>query len=588
MKTFTHPARRRFPLPCLIFLLAGVFHGATATFTVSSTANTGPGSLRNTVFVATNGDTIEFAAGISGQTILLTGGPISISRDITLDASALAEKPAISGNDASQIFRVTSGADVTMRGLKFVSGASEGEEEYPTYGGAVNVSNATLRMEDCVFEGNRVEAATAGGALACIDGVLELTDCVFRNNRTGIYNPFFPIYGGGALFVLGSTATLDGCDFIDNYSGQDAGALQVWTDSAVTVRNSSFVENEAYRYGGAILNSATLALHNCTIADNTAVFGAGVFSTTDLATLQTRIINSTFVRNIATGRGGAIYNNIGRSELIHCTITDNTASDGNGAGVASYGAADTRTTVQNSIIAGNNGTDVDLAFDPENSFVSLGHNLIGSGGSTGAFNEDGDNTGVGALWLAPLADYGGPTLTRPPLPGSPAIEAGAPTASTPETDQRGAARVTGQAPDIGAVEAFAFSSLPLVDTDDDGIDDRLEPAYGFVVGEDESAVDSDGDGQTDAVELANMTNPNNANSLFKITAFAPAGTEPGTGLPLLTFTFISFPGVSYEVETASDVTFESDVSQTPVIANGTTHQATVALPAPNAFLRVRR
>ena len=42
--------------------------------------------------------------------------------------------------------------------------------------------------------------------------------------------------------------------------------------------------------------------------------------------------------------------------------------------------------------------------------------------------------------LAPLGNYGGPTQTMPPLPGSPAIGAGSVAANTFSTDQRGYAR----------------------------------------------------------------------------------------------------------------------------------------------------
>jgi len=54
--------------------------------------------------------------------------------------------------------------------------------------------------------------------------------------------------------------------------------------------------------------------------------------------------------------------------------------------------------------------------------------------------------------LEPLGDFGGPTLTRPPMTGSPAINAGDPLFVAPLTDQRGFARVTGGVLDIGSVE----------------------------------------------------------------------------------------------------------------------------------------
>jgi hypothetical protein len=52
--------------------------------------------------------------------------------------------------------------------------------------------------------------------------------------------------------------------------------------------------------------------------------------------------------------------------------------------------------------------------------------------------------------LLPLADSGGPTGTLALQPDSPAIDAG--TRSNDDTDQRGRARVSGAAADIGAHE----------------------------------------------------------------------------------------------------------------------------------------
>src|SRR5262249_40378690 len=61
--------------------------------------------------------------------------------------------------------------------------------------------------------------------------------------------------------------------------------------------------------------------------------------------------------------------------------------------------------------------------------------------------------------LAPLGNYGGPTLTMALLPGSPAIDAGnnglIPAGVT--TDQRGLARVVNGTVDIGAFESSGFT-----------------------------------------------------------------------------------------------------------------------------------
>jgi hypothetical protein len=108
-------------------------------------------------------------------------------------------------------------------------------------------------------------------------------------------------------------------------------------------------------------------------------------------------------------------------------------------------------TLANTIVVGNNGDDVN------GTVTSLGNNLIGDASESSGWTST-DLTGTDANplnpELSPLGDYGGPTQTQVPLPGSPAIGAGSialiPAGVT--TDQRGFARVVGGKVDIGAVE----------------------------------------------------------------------------------------------------------------------------------------
>jgi hypothetical protein len=85
---------------------------------------------------------------------------------------------------------------------------------------------------------------------------------------------------------------------------------------------------------------------------------------------------------------------------------------------------------------------------------SQGHNLIGIGASGSGFTDT-DLVGTAAFpldpQLEPLGDYGGPTRTMRPLPGSPVLNAGDNT-NAPETDQRGLPRIVLGYIDIGAVE----------------------------------------------------------------------------------------------------------------------------------------
>ena len=142
-----------------------------------------------------------------------------------------------------------------------------------------------------------------------------------------------------------------------------------------------------------------------------------MFSNTDLADLITTLENCTLTGNSASTSGGAIHNNDGQTVLTHCTITDNEAPAGAGSGVASYGDIYTETSVSSCILSGNGQSDVDLvSSNSNNSFVSSGSNLVGSGNAIANFNAGSDLVGGVDPLLADLGNYGGPTPTMPPCP----------------------------------------------------------------------------------------------------------------------------------------------------------------------------
>jgi hypothetical protein len=94
-------------------------------------------------------------------------------------------------------------------------------------------------------------------------------------------------------------------------------------------------------------------------------------------------------------------------------------------------------------------------------FLSLGHNLIGTANksSSGFVSTDkvGTTTTPINAKLGKLQNNGGPTLTIGLLSGSPAIGAGS-SVNAPATDQRGDARPTSGAIDIGAFEGTTTST----------------------------------------------------------------------------------------------------------------------------------
>jgi len=78
-----------------------------STWTVTSTADSGPGSLRAAIAEAGRGDTINFKSSLAGQTISLTSGELAIGQSLTIQGPAHGGVDVDAGS-ASRVFDITS------------------------------------------------------------------------------------------------------------------------------------------------------------------------------------------------------------------------------------------------------------------------------------------------------------------------------------------------------------------------------------------------------------------------------------------------------------------------------------------------
>lgn len=295
-------------------------------------------SLREAAKYANAGHTITFAPALSGKTISVTNGLISITRSVTIDASAFVHGVIIHGHGRNSLFHCGSQTTNTFIGLTLTGGGT----------------------------------AIGGGAILN-DGVLTVNQCTFTNNTA----------------------------------------------------------NE----GGAIFNFTTLTLNNCTLVGNRARFGGAIEGDGGPITLN----HCTLADNVATNGGGGAILNFFNLTLNHCTVTGNQAAYA--GGILNEGTG--WLSLNNSIVAGNTATA-----EPQ-----IAGNID---------SPTGVNLTSGNPMLAPLGDYGGPTQTMPPLPGSPAIDpVGGQTNSVFATDQRGLPRVINGIVDAGAVEVQLASVAPV-------------------------------------------------------------------------------------------------------------------------------
>jgi predicted outer membrane repeat protein len=448
---------------CLLAASLWSVSSSAATLTVTSSADSGAGSLRATVAAAGAGDVIQFDASLTGQVILLAS-QITVNKALTIEGPG-ADKITISGGKRSRILNVT--APLTLSGATLKNGLGDGaalfvlrtraivsrcdfvENNAPNgVGAAIYNPGSPLDLTNCKFLRNTAGGFGIGGAFFGGSGVaVTMTDCVFSENSA---------HDGGAIFADGPL-TMVRCNFTGNSIPTDGIAGAVYNEYFTTITGCVFTSNSAGDGGeGGALFIGDGVIRDSLIANNRVgstkgytAQGAGIWN---FGTL--RIENSTIANNAsgAQSQGAGIYND-GVLILDNCTLAGNsTGAFSSGGGIFNeYGAP---VTVANTIMARNSAA---TGSDLYGTFTSRGFNLIGNtDGNTGATANDFVN--VDPL-LGPLQDNGGTTATMALLPRSVAIDHGDPAfdpnAFTPPmaTDQRGGSRMIENRLDIGAFEA---------------------------------------------------------------------------------------------------------------------------------------
>jgi len=216
----------------LLFLLIAT-PAMAATRTVTSTADSGAGSLREALAIASSGDTIVFSVGYY-KTITLTG-TLTVDKSLTIDGTG-SPGLAISGNNAVGVFSVT-GGNPTFVHLTIASGNSFSS------GGAINADYpGTVTVDSCTLSNNNT--TYYGGAIYSV-GTLNVVNSTFSGNKAA--------FAGGAIYSNGSL-TARNSTFVGNISTQDfGGGIFQYSGGTGTVTNTLFLGNTALQgWGGSI------------------------------------------------------------------------------------------------------------------------------------------------------------------------------------------------------------------------------------------------------------------------------------------------------------------------------------------------
>jgi hypothetical protein len=443
----------------LLFLIAFLYAGAAAlpslrgaTTTVMNTNDNGPGSLRQALADALDGDKINFDSSLNGQTITLTSGELLVNKSVAISGPG-ANTLAVDAEQASRVFNIASGKDVTISDLTVTNGSAPLPYRW---GGGIYNDHATLTLNNCTVSGNTAVPGSGGGIYNDADAgsaTLTITNCTISGNSA---------WPGGGIYNHRGTVTITNSTLSGNSdNGYNAGGA-IFNQGTLTITSSTFSGNSGSA-GGGIYNGGTATMTNSTFSGNSASSGGGIYNDWN-ATMT----NCTFSGNSAGSSYNVIYNGTGGGiwnaqilTMTNCTLSGNSATN-HGGGIYNAGVGGGATTILkigHTIL--NAGTSDENIYNDNIYYAatvtSLGYNVSSDNGG-GLLTATGDQVNIDPK-LGPLQDNGGPAFTHLPASDSPAIDAGDPTLGM---DQRGPGfqRVANGRIDVGAVEAQTTAKPP--------------------------------------------------------------------------------------------------------------------------------
>jgi len=253
-------------------------NASCTTYTVTSSADSGPGTLRDILTSTCSGTTITFAGNLTAgftpqasQINLSSELPITTAMTITGPG---ADQMTISGSNLSRIFNISAGANT------------------------VSISGLTLR------DGKPVGGSTGGGAIlinnGAAAGAVNLTGVVITNNDASLAgNPL-----GGGIDNEGGTVTISRSSIVNNTSTFRGGGIQNQGFGSMVITDSTIAGNTAGTagIGGGIRSLLNLTLTNDTFFGNSAQTAGNISRSGGTITFKNTIIaGGTLIGSGGTG-----------------------------------------------------------------------------------------------------------------------------------------------------------------------------------------------------------------------------------------------------------------------------------------------
>jgi hypothetical protein len=402
---------RRFSVPQLAVLEDRT---VLSVLTVLNSADSGAGSLRDTLAGAQSGDTIVFDPSLMYETITLTSGPLALSNNLMIEGPG-ANLLAISGNNAGQLFTLSGNAKVTLANLTLTGGmSSQGGAVFIGGSAALTLDSDTLSANQAV--GDAQKKAMGGAVFNSAGGILTIDNTVFVNNQTNAILESF----GGAIANAG-TLTIDGVTFTGNEAlgsttpagwwggsgnpagGNLGGAILNLDGSTATIQLSTFSGNQAMGIGAGDAGGGAICNGDVAIFPFT---GSGVTATVSQCTSENNTAEGGSHANHGA-YGGAIANNPGVNlTVLNCSFTSNQANTGGGPHVIGGAIADSVAVsgtisdsqfIDNSAVGSGIGAEADGGAVDNYQTMTIANSLFTGNSAVGGPMADGVNTFGNAL-----------------------------------------------------------------------------------------------------------------------------------------------------------------------------------------------
>ncbi|MCP9236798.1 T9SS type A sorting domain-containing protein [Lewinella sp. JB7] len=306
-----------------------------ANIVVTTSANSGPGSLRQAVMDAAPGDEITFAVATNFKNFNLLS-EIKIDKDLTIRGNGW-PRTILTGNQTNRVFNIMGGARVIISQLRMVNGFTKES------GGALQNVDGTVYLRQVFIKSSRAQGMMVGqgGGAIYNTGKMYLREVMLtRNTALGEKGS-----GGALLNGSGGTLEMVSCLVAENKANRAGGGIEDASGGGtdVVISRSHINENVVFTApgnGGGIHvgGDGILNIDESEVNGNMAgAEGGGIW----IGTGKLRIMATEVDNNVAKGDdpdqgGGGLYNDGGHMYVGPGTMVTNnraTGKSGSGGGI---------------------------------------------------------------------------------------------------------------------------------------------------------------------------------------------------------------------------------------------------------------